>query len=213
VFMRTKQGCSRLTRELQRAGIQADAIHGDKSQLERIKALDDFKNGTTIALIATDVAARGLDIDDLPTSSTTNCRTRRKTTCTASAAPVAPARGQRHFAGQRPRSRLSGRYRKADQAPDRAGRSGRFRAGTGIRIPAGQQEKAPPGSVHRSSVHGAPRQSSFQSTAAESTGSATTASTASLEHGGSRRFRLPQTLRRKPPAWRSTDFIESPGGR
>ena len=66
VFMRTKQGCSRLTRELQRAGIQADAIHGDKSQLERIKALDDFKNGTTIALIATDVAARGLDIDDLP---------------------------------------------------------------------------------------------------------------------------------------------------
>jgi ATP-dependent RNA helicase RhlE len=64
--MRTKQGCSRLTRELQRAGIQADAIHGDKSQLERIKALDDFKNGTTIALIATDVAARGLDIDDLP---------------------------------------------------------------------------------------------------------------------------------------------------
>jgi ATP-dependent RNA helicase RhlE len=66
VFMRTKQGCSRLTRELQRAGIRADAIHGDKSQLERIKALEDFKNGTTVALIATDVAARGLDIDDLP---------------------------------------------------------------------------------------------------------------------------------------------------
>jgi ATP-dependent RNA helicase RhlE len=66
VFMRTKQGCSRLTRELQRAGIRADAIHGDKTQLERIKALEDFKNGTTIALIATDVAARGLDIDDLP---------------------------------------------------------------------------------------------------------------------------------------------------
>jgi ATP-dependent RNA helicase RhlE len=66
VFMRTKQGCSRLTRELQRAGIQADAIHGDKSQLDRIKALDAFKDGTTHALIATDVAARGLDIDDLP---------------------------------------------------------------------------------------------------------------------------------------------------
>jgi ATP-dependent RNA helicase RhlE len=64
--MRTKQGCSRLTRELQRAGIRADAIHGDKSQLERIKALDDFKSGATVALIATDVAARGLDIDDLP---------------------------------------------------------------------------------------------------------------------------------------------------
>ena len=66
VFMRTKQGCSRLTRELQRAGIQADAIHGDKSQLERIKALDAFKAGQTHALIATDVAARGLDVDDLP---------------------------------------------------------------------------------------------------------------------------------------------------
>jgi ATP-dependent RNA helicase RhlE len=66
VFMRTKQGCSRLTRELQRAGIQADAIHGDKSQLERIKALDAFKAGETHALIATDVAARGLDVDDLP---------------------------------------------------------------------------------------------------------------------------------------------------
>ena len=53
VFMRTKQGCSRLTRELQRAGIHADAIHGDKSQLERLKALDAFKAGQTHALIAT----------------------------------------------------------------------------------------------------------------------------------------------------------------
>ena len=66
VFMRTKQGCSRLTRELQRAGIKADAIHGDKSQLDRIKALEAFKGGQTDALIATDVAARGLDVDDLP---------------------------------------------------------------------------------------------------------------------------------------------------
>ena len=66
VFMRTKQGCSRLSRELQRAGIHADAIHGDKSQLDRIKALDAFKAGSTQALVATDVAARGLDIDELP---------------------------------------------------------------------------------------------------------------------------------------------------
>ena len=49
-----------------RDGIQADAIHGDKSQLERIKALEAFKAGQTHALIATDVAARGLDVDDLP---------------------------------------------------------------------------------------------------------------------------------------------------
>ena len=66
VFVRTKQGCSRLARELQRAGIRADAIHGDKSQQERIKALDAFKSGIINVLVATDVAARGLDIDDLP---------------------------------------------------------------------------------------------------------------------------------------------------
>ena len=57
---------SPLARELQRAGIKADAIHGDKSQLDRIKALEAFKGGQTDALIATDVAARGLDVDDLP---------------------------------------------------------------------------------------------------------------------------------------------------
>jgi ATP-dependent RNA helicase RhlE len=66
VFTRTKQGCSRLARELQRAGIQADAIHGDKSQHERIKVLDDFKTGQVAVLVATDVAARGLDIEELP---------------------------------------------------------------------------------------------------------------------------------------------------
>ncbi len=66
VFVRTKQGCSRLARELQRAGVHAEAIHGDKSQLERLKALTEFKNGTVPILVATDVAARGLDVDDLP---------------------------------------------------------------------------------------------------------------------------------------------------
>lgn len=66
VFTKTKLTASRLSRSLSRAGIAADAIHGDKSQLERIKALDAFKAGTVSALIATDVAARGLDISDLP---------------------------------------------------------------------------------------------------------------------------------------------------
>lgn len=66
VFTKTKITASRLSRSLERAGIAADAIHGDKSQLERIKALDAFKAGTVTALIATDVAARGLDISDLP---------------------------------------------------------------------------------------------------------------------------------------------------
>ena len=66
VFTKTKLTASRLSRSLERAGIAADAIHGDKTQQERIKALDAFKAGTVTALIATDVAARGLDISDLP---------------------------------------------------------------------------------------------------------------------------------------------------
>ena len=66
VFTRTKIETNRLARDLQRAGIAADSIHGDKSQLDRLKALEAFKDGTTLVLVATDVAARGLDIDELP---------------------------------------------------------------------------------------------------------------------------------------------------
>jgi superfamily II DNA/RNA helicase len=66
VFTKTKLTASRLSRSLVREGIAADAIHGDKNQQERIKALDAFKAGTVTALIATDVAARGLDISELP---------------------------------------------------------------------------------------------------------------------------------------------------
>ena len=66
VFTRTKIETNRLARELQRAGIAADSIHGDKSQQDRLKALEAFKNGSTQVLVATDVAARGLDIEELP---------------------------------------------------------------------------------------------------------------------------------------------------
>jgi len=66
VFTKTKLTASRLARQLVKSGINADAIHGDKSQLERIQALDAFKQGKVVALVATDVAARGLDIDQLP---------------------------------------------------------------------------------------------------------------------------------------------------
>ena len=66
VFTRTKIETNKLARELQRAGIAADSIHGDKSQLDRLKALEAFKTGGTLVLVATDVAARGLDIDELP---------------------------------------------------------------------------------------------------------------------------------------------------
>ena len=66
VFVRTKQGCGRLARALGHAGIKADAIHGDKSQSERLKALNAFKNDEIQVLVATDVAARGIDIEELP---------------------------------------------------------------------------------------------------------------------------------------------------
>jgi len=66
VFTGTKLGCNRLANELNKVGIHADAIHGDKTQQERIKALDAFKAGTIRVLVATDVAARGLDIEALP---------------------------------------------------------------------------------------------------------------------------------------------------
>jgi ATP-dependent RNA helicase RhlE len=66
VFTRTKHGANKLTRQLQKDGIQAMAIHGNKSQNARQAALAGFKAGEIQALIATDVAARGLDIDQLP---------------------------------------------------------------------------------------------------------------------------------------------------
>ena len=67
VFCGTKFGASRIASYLSKQGISADAIHGDKSQNERTKALEAFKAGTIRILVATDVAARGIDIDELPT--------------------------------------------------------------------------------------------------------------------------------------------------
>ena len=66
VFSNTKIGASRLARQLEQEGIKAIAIHGDKSQQERIAALDAFKKGEVDVMVATDVAARGLDIAELP---------------------------------------------------------------------------------------------------------------------------------------------------
>jgi len=66
VFTRTKLAASRLASWLDRAGIDAVAIHSDRSQPERTRALEGFKSGDIRVLVATDVAARGLDIEDLP---------------------------------------------------------------------------------------------------------------------------------------------------
>ncbi len=66
VFTRTKHGANRLAEQLGKDGITAAAIHGNKSQGARTKALADFKSGGVRVLVATDIAARGLDIDQLP---------------------------------------------------------------------------------------------------------------------------------------------------
>ena len=66
VFTRTKHGANRLAEQLGKDGINAAAIHGNKSQGQRVKALGDFKGGRVAILVATDIAARGLDIELLP---------------------------------------------------------------------------------------------------------------------------------------------------
>ncbi len=66
IFGKTKHGCNRLAEQLETAGLKAVAIHGNKSQAQRQKALRDFKMGKARVLVATDVAARGLDIPNLP---------------------------------------------------------------------------------------------------------------------------------------------------
>lgn len=66
VFTRTKSGANRLSEQLLKDGIRSAAIHGNKSQEARTRALSDFKNGNVRVLVATDIAARGLDIDQLP---------------------------------------------------------------------------------------------------------------------------------------------------
>ncbi|WP_114239186.1 DEAD/DEAH box helicase [Dyella sp. C9] len=66
VFSRTKHGADKLVRYLEAAGMRAAAIHGNKSQNARTRALSDFKSGRITVLVATDIAARGIDIDQLP---------------------------------------------------------------------------------------------------------------------------------------------------
>lgn len=65
VFTRTKHGADKITRDIVKAGVKAEAIHGNKSQNARQRALDNFKNRQTRVLVATDIAARGIDVEDL----------------------------------------------------------------------------------------------------------------------------------------------------
>ncbi|WP_431456706.1 helicase-related protein, partial [Enterococcus faecalis] len=89
VFTRTKHGANHLAEQLNKDGIRSAAIHGNKSQGARTRALADFKSGDIRVLVATDIAARGLDIEELP-HATMNCQTYRKIMSTVSGVPVVP---------------------------------------------------------------------------------------------------------------------------
>jgi ATP-dependent RNA helicase RhlE len=65
VFTRTKHGADRVVRKLKKQGVQAEPIHGNKSQNARQRALKNFRAGKTRVLVATDVASRGIDVDDI----------------------------------------------------------------------------------------------------------------------------------------------------
>lgn len=65
VFSRTKHGANRIVRELDKAGIRAEALHGNKSQGARTRTLDAFRDGSLSVLVATDIAARGIDVDGI----------------------------------------------------------------------------------------------------------------------------------------------------
>ncbi len=65
VFTRTKRGADRVAKDIAKAGVTAEAIHGNKAQNARVRALDNFKSRRTRVLVATDIAARGIDVDDL----------------------------------------------------------------------------------------------------------------------------------------------------
>ena len=92
VFSRTKHGADKIAKDLTKQGIPAAAIHGNKSQTARVTALEDFKSGKTRVLVATDIAARGIDTASFPMCSTTTCPRCRRPMCTASGALPAPVR-------------------------------------------------------------------------------------------------------------------------
>ena len=91
-FVRTKHGADRLAKQLSRAGVDAAAIHGDRNQNQRQRALDAFAAGHPRVLIATDVAARGIHVDDVDLVVHSTRRTTTRTTCTVRAARPGPAR-------------------------------------------------------------------------------------------------------------------------
>ena len=112
VFTRTKHRAKRVGEQLQKAGYRAASLQGNLAQARRQAALDGFRDGKFQILVATDIAARGIDVSSASrTSSTMTCRIRPTPTRTASAAPAAPRDGRRLHAGDRRGHRNGARHR------------------------------------------------------------------------------------------------------
>ena len=156
VFVRTKRGADRLVQKLARHDVTAVAMHGDMNQSQRERALKRFEDGTVKTLVATDVAARGLDLDDIthvinfdPPEEHTALRPPRR--------PHRPRRPRRHRRHARPpRAAGRGQPRRADARPHRAvrerGHEGRAAAARLLRRSGATRSGARPGPAARSSA-------------------------------------------------------------
>ena len=120
VFVRTKRGAGRLAERLERRGVRAAALHGDMSQTARTKSLQRFASGAADTLVATDVAARGLDVDRVSVVRQLRSAGRRRHV-RAPRRPHRPRRAHRHRHHARPR----GRARPRGQDGAQGGRRGR----------------------------------------------------------------------------------------
>ncbi len=159
VFCNTRRDVDEVAGSLQHYGFTALALHGDMEQRDRDEVLVRFANRSCNVLVASDVAARGLDIEDLARWSTTNCPPTPTSTCTASAAPAAPASGGLalslcHAARGRARAAHRGTPRArrcAGSAMRRStgkpGAARRRRAMATLRIDAGRTDKLRPGDI------------------------------------------------------------------
>jgi superfamily II DNA/RNA helicase len=121
VFVNSKLGAARLARSFERDGMRTSALHGDKSQDERLKALAAFKAGEVDLLVATDVAARGLDIVDLPAVFNFDVPFNAEDYVHRIGRPGARCVRAGDHAGDARRLPYRRRYREADQEEDRAG--------------------------------------------------------------------------------------------
>ena len=90
IFTRTKRTAQKVADDLAERGFSVGAVHGDLGQIAREKALKGFRNGKVDVLVATDVAARGIDIDDVTHVINYQCPETRRPTSTASVVPAAP---------------------------------------------------------------------------------------------------------------------------